>query len=246
MRVGHVFERDAASLLETGARRVEQVDDRTAAGVYPERLFADDGQLLDRERTRDRPVRRGDPRDVEGHTKIHAEMPDERRPSVSSRCFPGAFIDPRRWVRLPSRLHRWTTCRWSLSVLGESTPTTSSLVRCASRWSGASAVSRLLPHRLRWSKLQPPREWRNGRRAGLRIRCPKGRGSSTLPSRTTSDLRIFVLKFRAGRRGRPPCSTRRPAKSVCQRATPTASRSQMRVDNNSSLLRIRAVACTRR
>jgi hypothetical protein len=57
-------------------------------------------------------------------------------------------------------------------------------VRCASRWSGASAVSRLLPHRLRWSKLQPPREWRNGRRAGLRIRCPKGRGSSTLPSRT--------------------------------------------------------------
>jgi hypothetical protein len=119
-------------------------------------------------------------------------------------------------------------------------------VRCASRWSGASAVSRLLPHRLRWSKLQPPREWRNGRRAGLRIRCPKGRGSSTLPSRTTSDLRIFVLKFRAGRRGRPPCSTRRPAKSVCQRATPTPSRSQMRVDNNSSLLRIRAVACTRR
>jgi hypothetical protein len=30
------------------------------------------------------------------------------------------------------------------------------------------------------------REWRNGRRAGLRIRCPKGRGSSTLPSRTPS------------------------------------------------------------
>ena len=56
----------------------------------------------------------------------------------------------------------------------------------------ASPVSRLLPHRLRWSKLQPPREWRNGRRAGLRIRCPKGRGSSTLPSRTPSDLRIFL------------------------------------------------------
>jgi hypothetical protein len=35
------------------------------------------------------------------------------------------------------------------------------------------------------------REWRNGRRAGLRIRCPKGRGSSTLPSRTPSDLRIL-------------------------------------------------------
>jgi hypothetical protein len=29
-------------------------------------------------------------------------------------------------------------------------------------------------------------------RSNLRIRCPKGRGSSTLPSRTTSDLRIFV------------------------------------------------------
>src|SRR3954451_5361085 len=28
------------------------------------------------------------------------------------------------------------------------------------------------------------REWRNGRRAGLRIRCPKGRGGSTPPSRT--------------------------------------------------------------
>jgi len=27
--------------------------------------------------------------------------------------------------------------------------------------------------------------------SNLRIRCPKGRGSSTLPSRTTSDLRIF-------------------------------------------------------
>jgi len=41
-------------------------------------------------------------------------------------------------------------------------------VRCDLRTSGASPVSRLLPHRLRWSKLQPPREWRNGRRAGLR------------------------------------------------------------------------------
>jgi hypothetical protein len=30
-----------------------------------------------------------------------------------------------------------------------------------------------------------PREWRNGRRAGFRIRCPKGRGGSTPPSRTT-------------------------------------------------------------
>jgi len=29
-------------------------------------------------------------------------------------------------------------------------------------------------------------------RTSLRIRCPKGRGSSTLPSRTHSDLRIFV------------------------------------------------------
>ena len=29
-------------------------------------------------------------------------------------------------------------------------------------------------------------------RSNLRIRCPKGRGSSTLPSRTPSDLRIFA------------------------------------------------------
>jgi hypothetical protein len=40
------------------------------------------------------------------------------------------------------------------------------------------------------------REWRNGRRAGLRIRCPQGRGSSTLPSRTASDLRIFPSDHR--------------------------------------------------
>ena len=33
-------------------------------------------------------------------------------------------------------------------------------------------------------RLNRPREWRNGRRAGLRIRCPKGRGGSTPPSRT--------------------------------------------------------------
>jgi len=29
-------------------------------------------------------------------------------------------------------------------------------------------------------------------RSNLRIRCPKGRGSSTLPSRTPSDLGILV------------------------------------------------------
>jgi hypothetical protein len=32
-------------------------------------------------------------------------------------------------------------------------------------------------------------------RSNLRIRCPKGRGSSTLPSRTTSDLRILSLSL---------------------------------------------------
>ena len=31
------------------------------------------------------------------------------------------------------------------------------------------------------------REWRNGRRAGFRCRCPKGRGGSNPPSRTTKD-----------------------------------------------------------
>jgi hypothetical protein len=75
---------------------------------------------------------------------------------------------------------------------------TGSVQGTTSSWSGAPhagpvrhPATSLLPHRLRWSETQLPREWRNGRRAGLRIRCPKGRGSSTLPSRTTSDLRIF-------------------------------------------------------
>jgi hypothetical protein len=41
------------------------------------------------------------------------------------------------------------------------------------------------------------REWRNGRRAGLRIRCPKGRGSSTLPSRTAyaAERALFALRI---------------------------------------------------
>jgi hypothetical protein len=40
-------------------------------------------------------------------------------------------------------------------------------------------------------------------RSNLRIRCPKGRGSSTLPSRTPSDRRIFALRpERASREGR--------------------------------------------
>ena len=34
--------------------------------------------------------------------------------------------------------------------------------------SGASLVSRPLPHRLHWSETHLPQEWRNGRRAGLR------------------------------------------------------------------------------
>jgi len=37
--------------------------------------------------------------------------------------------------------------------------------------------------------------------SNLRIRCPKGRGSSTLPSRTTSDLRIFSYELFEQRAG---------------------------------------------
>jgi hypothetical protein len=68
--------------------------------------------------------------------------------------------------------------------------------------------SSLRPHsqRLRWSRLRPPREWRNGRRAGLRIRCPKGRGSSTLPSRTPYELRIFVPGLLDSPAEGPSCS----------------------------------------
>ena len=49
----------------------------------------------------------------------------------------------------------------------------------------------------------------HGRRA-FRIRCPKGRGGSTPPSRTTSDLRIFARngarKGSLERQKWPPCS----------------------------------------
>jgi hypothetical protein len=47
VRVGNVFERDGARLLETRSRRVEQVDDWAAPTMYVERCFPDDGQLLD-------------------------------------------------------------------------------------------------------------------------------------------------------------------------------------------------------
>ena len=40
----------------------------------------------------------------------------------------------------------------------------------------------------------------------LRIRCPKGRGSSTLASRTTSDLRILSLSLYRQSARRPTCS----------------------------------------
>ena len=60
-------------------------------------------------------------------------------------------------------------------------------------------------HHSRWSeeRVRPTagglalpdwREWRNGRRAGFRSRCPKGRGGSTPPSRTPSDPEIFELR----------------------------------------------------
>ena len=42
----------------------------------------------------------------------------------------------------------------------------------------------LLPHRLPWSEHHFARVAEPGRRAGLRIRCPKGRGGSNPPSRT--------------------------------------------------------------
>jgi hypothetical protein len=44
-------------------------------------------------------------------------------------------------------------------------------------------------------------------RTSLRIRCPKGRGSSTLPSRTPSDLRIFVpVSYSRWGPRKPSCS----------------------------------------
>jgi len=43
-------------------------------------------------------------------------------------------------------------------------------------------------------------------RSNLRIRCPKGRGSSTLPSRTPFDLRIFVPRLWTSWPRSPSCS----------------------------------------
>jgi hypothetical protein len=80
-----VFEGDSARLLETGTRRVEEVDDRSAAAVHAERLLAYDRQLLDRERARYRPLQGAHPRDVERPPKVHAEVPDEPSAGVSTR-----------------------------------------------------------------------------------------------------------------------------------------------------------------
>src|SRR6478735_11681917 len=48
------------------------------------------------------------------------------------------------------------------------------------------------------------REWRNGRRAGFRCQCPKGRGGSNPPLRTDRDR-----PRQASRRGRSRCTDRR-------------------------------------
>ena len=134
---------------------------------------------------------------IEEPTTSTADAPAEATPRFTLKCqMSPASIAPRRLRRTIGRPRRGVRLpvtspsgRQSRSVLGESTPTTP-------RWSSAPRAGaspfQALPHRLRWSALQPPREWRNGRRAGLRIRCPKGRGSSTLPSRTPLELRIFV------------------------------------------------------
>jgi hypothetical protein len=99
-----VLERDATSLLETGTRRVEKVDDWAAPAVHAERLLPENRQLLDRERAGDRPLQGADPWDVERLPKIYAEVPYECSPSVSPSRLRGPFPDPRDWVQLPITL----------------------------------------------------------------------------------------------------------------------------------------------
>src|SRR5665647_579014 len=58
---------------------------------------------------------------------------------------------------------------------------------CRWTWSQISLTGR--PVRFGFRGGRPPhcvsaREWRNGRRAGFRCQCPKGRGGSNPPSRT--------------------------------------------------------------
>jgi hypothetical protein len=98
---GHIFKSDAARLLKTSARRIEQVDDGSTARMHVKRGLAEDGQLLDRERPRDRPLRRAHPRYVERLAEVHAVMPNERSAAVPPRGLPGALADPRCRVRLP-------------------------------------------------------------------------------------------------------------------------------------------------
>jgi hypothetical protein len=75
---------------------------------------------------------------------------------------------------------------------------TITLVRCVTRFRPSPPPSTLVK--------DSTREWRNGRRAGLRIRCPKGRGSSTLPSRTICPASLC-----------PTAPTRTPRNPSCSR-----------------------------
>jgi hypothetical protein len=66
MCVGNILQGDAARLLETGARRIEQVDDGPASAVDAECGLPQDSYLLDGERARNWLVQGADPRDVQG------------------------------------------------------------------------------------------------------------------------------------------------------------------------------------
>jgi hypothetical protein len=83
-------------------------------------------------------------------------------------------------------------------------------------------------HRLRSSELHHSREWRNGRRAGLRIRCPKGRGGSTPPSRTNPGCGSSAQSFSTASNATsspacgiatPPTSPRSPRRRSCAGAS---------------------------
>jgi hypothetical protein len=82
VRVLDVLESDTASLLQTGTRRVEEVDDRATAAMHVEGLLPEDRKLLDGERARNRPMERTDPGDVQRPPQVHPEVPNEPSASV--------------------------------------------------------------------------------------------------------------------------------------------------------------------
>jgi hypothetical protein len=121
-----------------------------------------------------------DVRDVQGLSQLHLVMPDERRTGVTPRGGRGHWSLPRlaALAARPPPISSRTAGSLAPSARTTPAPQRSGGVRCVKSVRAAPGT-RTIP-------AAQTREWRNGRRAGLRIRCPQGRGGSTPPSRTRS------------------------------------------------------------